>query len=378
MQITNTINCVGCAVCEFSCPVNAIKMEPLIDRLGFLYPIVDETKCVSCKKCKLICTANRQINKNHPLRYEIAQTNNIDDLCTTTSGGVATALAKLFIHKLKGVVYGAALTQKMKVVQTRCVTVDDCDKLKGSKYVQSDSNSVHNSILDDLKEGLPVLYIGTPCQCASMVDFSNYPNFYMCDLVCNGVGSPEVFGKHIEYIERQHKQKITNYVFRPKTSRYLESCELVVFNDTKAVRLFSPWDKWGTLYYNALVMRESCYSCKFTTVDRVGDLTFSDVPEQLMDMCRLNDVKKNGATYLSVNTLKGDYLMEFLHETCSRVITEGVQKGRMKEPVSKPPLTQAFISCYLSNSLEKAKIKVFGTKYKIKCFVIKLINNFGK
>ena len=49
----NKENCCGCSACYAICPVNAIFMEP--DEEGFLYPIVDEEKCVRCYKCISIC-----------------------------------------------------------------------------------------------------------------------------------------------------------------------------------------------------------------------------------------------------------------------------------------------------------------------------------
>jgi len=46
-------NCCGCTACYAICPVHAISMEP--DEEGFLYPIVDEEKCVRCYQCLRVC-----------------------------------------------------------------------------------------------------------------------------------------------------------------------------------------------------------------------------------------------------------------------------------------------------------------------------------
>ena len=49
----NKEECSGCATCYSICPVSAIYMLP--DEEGFLYPWIDETKCVKCKQCVNVC-----------------------------------------------------------------------------------------------------------------------------------------------------------------------------------------------------------------------------------------------------------------------------------------------------------------------------------
>lgn len=45
--------CCGCTACYAICPKNAITMEP--DEEGFLYPDIDEEKCVRCYQCLNVC-----------------------------------------------------------------------------------------------------------------------------------------------------------------------------------------------------------------------------------------------------------------------------------------------------------------------------------
>ena len=46
-------NCCGCSACYAACPVSAIEMKA--DTEGFLYPVIDENKCIKCKKCLSVC-----------------------------------------------------------------------------------------------------------------------------------------------------------------------------------------------------------------------------------------------------------------------------------------------------------------------------------
>lgn len=50
IRILQKDECCGCTACMSCCPTNAIKMQP--DYEGFLYPIVDDSKCIDCGMCQ--------------------------------------------------------------------------------------------------------------------------------------------------------------------------------------------------------------------------------------------------------------------------------------------------------------------------------------
>lgn len=49
----NKEDCCGCAACCTICPKQAIKM--IEDEEGFLYPMIEATKCIRCYKCIQVC-----------------------------------------------------------------------------------------------------------------------------------------------------------------------------------------------------------------------------------------------------------------------------------------------------------------------------------
>lgn len=51
-------DCCGCTACCQSCPLGAISMRP--DNEGFLYPVIDETKCIRCNKCLTVCSFKKR------------------------------------------------------------------------------------------------------------------------------------------------------------------------------------------------------------------------------------------------------------------------------------------------------------------------------
>ena len=52
-NIITPIECCGCSACYNICPKNAISMKENSE--GFLYPFIDEEKCVDCGLCKKVC-----------------------------------------------------------------------------------------------------------------------------------------------------------------------------------------------------------------------------------------------------------------------------------------------------------------------------------
>ena len=46
-------NCSGCTACCAICPQEAISMVE--DEEGFEYPQIDESKCVRCYRCIVVC-----------------------------------------------------------------------------------------------------------------------------------------------------------------------------------------------------------------------------------------------------------------------------------------------------------------------------------
>lgn len=47
-------DCCGCTACFAICPKQAISMVE--DDEGFLYPTIDENRCIGCGLCLKVCT----------------------------------------------------------------------------------------------------------------------------------------------------------------------------------------------------------------------------------------------------------------------------------------------------------------------------------
>lgn len=110
----------------------------------------------------------------------------------SSSGGLAAVVAETFICK-GGVVYGCAFTVPFGFKHVRCVTLEELNALKGSKYVQSNTMGIYKQIASDLRNREKVLLIGTPCQVAAAKNlFKDSDNFFAVDLICHGVPSEKI------------------------------------------------------------------------------------------------------------------------------------------------------------------------------------------
>ena len=164
IKITNPADCCGCTACASICPHNAITMKPNL--LGFLYPVVDESKCMECGLCEKVCAFNDHYDctlvLQQPEAYA-ARHRNIDEVLKSRSGAAFVAISD-YILEVGGVVYGAGYKDHFRVAHKRAITKEERDEFRGSKYVQSDLTGVFRLVKKDLVDGLIVLFSGTPCQ----------------------------------------------------------------------------------------------------------------------------------------------------------------------------------------------------------------------
>lgn len=219
IKIENLEDCCGCTACESICPHDAISMKP--DAMGFLYPTTDPSKCIGCGLCEKVCAFNENydtsFNLPQPDAYA-ARHKNMEEVETSRSGAAFIAISD-YILKQGGVVYGAGYTEHFRVVHKRATTKEERDEFKGSKYVQSDLTGIFRQVKKDLKDGMIVLFSGTPCQTSGLASYIGKrlrENLYLVDIVCHGVPSPSLWKDYIAYLERKKGAEICWVNFRDK------------------------------------------------------------------------------------------------------------------------------------------------------------------
>lgn len=316
----NKILCCGCRACEQICPRNAIEMQE--DEEGFLFPILNKNICNQCKLCSQVCpitNANKTVNK--PGVAYAVQNKDKKILNESSSGGVFSVIALNVLRK-GGLVYGAAFDENMFLSHIRISDEKELQKLRGSKYLQSDTKVTFEQTKQDLRQGTVVYYTGTPCQIAALKLYlrKEYDNLITSDLVCHGTPSQKIFSTVISHIEKEKNGKIVAYSFRDKTIGGWSCSSSSSSYKNNAKNVFLPYNFNMLAYFNAFLQgyihRMSCYKCPFATQERVGDLTLADywgIKEYHPEFHEISD----GVSLVLVNNEKA---MRFWNSYSNKVI----------------------------------------------------------
>lgn len=208
--------CSGCGLCETVCPAQAIKME--YDKSGFIYPVIQKEKCIDCGLCERKCVV-KTVSVEYPRTCYAGVHLDEKIRAKSSSGGMFAALAEYTLEQ-GGVVFGAAVVPKGKIVTVKHIMIknkEELKKLQGSKYVQSDIRECYTNVKQQLAEGKKVLFSGTPCQVAAMKNYlgKEYDDLLLVDLVCHGTPSILHWEKSIEE-KLQKGEKVSAVSFRGK------------------------------------------------------------------------------------------------------------------------------------------------------------------
>lgn len=312
----DNFRCYGCGACKDACPVDAITMEP--DKEGFLYPVIDEEKCIHCDKCKKTCIYNQDSSRNKgeaefPKVYA-AYSKDKGIVENSTSGGMFTPLYKEIISR-GGKVVGVKYDDEMNVVYDIAENEEACEKFRGSKYVWADSNDVKVRVKKLLKEGQHVLFTGSPCQIAGLKSYlgKSYDKLYTVELICHSASSPKAFKKYCDYLEEIYKSKITDFAFRNKFKGVNNPFVLIEFESGSIELEDATRNNFSKAFRNGYIQRPSCYVCEFASLKAgVGDITIGDywgIEEKHPEFA--ND---RGVSLLKINTQKGQELFEKVSE----------------------------------------------------------------
>jgi len=300
INIKNKADCCGCTACASVCSHDAIRMQS--DDLGFVYPVVDTDKCTDCGLCEKACAFHPDYDKKEnlgtPLVYAVRH-KNIKEVETSRSGAMFVALSDWILEQ-GGVVYGAGYTGHFRVTHKRAVTKEERDEFKGSKYVQSDMNTVFRQVKADLKNGLKVLFSGTPCQTsglrASLLN-TKTDNLFICDIVCHGVPSPRFWADYLAFIEKKQNDTVIKVDFRDKNRfGWAAHKESFTFTDTYT---------YTYTFYKHIMFRHSCGVCHFTNLQRPSDITIADFWGWQKAVGEEFNADDKGVSLVLVNTEKG-------------------------------------------------------------------------
>ena len=305
-------SCSGCSACYAICPVNAISM--VADREGFLYPQIDEGKCIHCGLCQKACPFHADYPRSDGAgqisqQYYAVVHKDPQIQSTSRSGGAFAAMAQAILAS-GGSVYGVALDDDLQAYTTSITRSNQLPSLQGSKYVQSNKKDSFRQVRADLEAGRTVLFSGTGCEVSGLISYLRHcrvcmDQLYTCDLVCHGAPSPLIWKENLAQIQKRLGGKIDRVSFRDKHFGWHSHIESYQSGEKT---LYA--NRYTSLFYSHVCLRPSCSNCKFCNYDRCSDITIGDFwgCEQLA----LSEDISKGISLLMINTSKGSKLLETL------------------------------------------------------------------
>lgn len=361
MLSTKMDSCVGCGACENICPVKAISMQENSE--GFLYPVVDADLCVSCNKCNKACPVQKDEKKAVKSTAYAAWNKDSAVLRQSSSGGVFSVLAQYVLAK-GGAVFGAALDEKNVVKHILIDNADDLEKLRGSKYVQSEIGHILVKAEELLKSGRQVLFSGTPCQVAGLSSYlgKDFDNLLTVDVACHGVPSPKVWQKYLSELG----DDVSQINFRDKKGGWKKYC-FSYEADGKKICGAAKQNIFFKGFLKNLFLRKSCGACQFANMCRPGDFTLAD----FWGIQKLNRKLDNfqGTSLVLSNTPKADKVLEECQESFTKLQKVPLEKAVRRNKVLYQSLKahnarDAFFSLYGDQSFsELTAAKLYKDEY---------------
>ena len=304
--------CTGCGACQNICPKDAITM--LTDDCGFDYPRISQDKCIDCGRCEKVCPIVHPLvhkeNSDTPTVYA-AWSLNEDTRYNSTSGGAFSELA-LQIFKKGGAVAGAVYSENHMVYHTVAFDENGLQKIRQSKYIQSETRDVFRQIKSLLNQNREVIFCGTPCQVAGLNTFldKNYDNLITVDFICRGSNSPKAYRKWLDMLEARYHSKATRVWFKNKELGWNCFSTRVDFKNGKIYRK----DRYKDLFMRGyleknLYIRPCCGDCPFKGLPRQSDLTLADFwkVESTLD-------EDKGTSMILVNSERGKMILDSAKE----------------------------------------------------------------
>lgn len=324
MQLPNSIgksDCCGCKACAEICPKHCISMEA--DDDGFFYPQINQEQCVSCGLCAKVCPVTfKDFYPNSEVEAYVGAHNNEQVVYESSSGGAFTAICQAVIRQ-GYTVYGARYTDDLQVIHDCATTEEDCNAFKKSKYILSDTNGCFGKVAQQLKKSEPVLFSGTPCQCAALQKYLEARNVSRDSLItvsilCRGTPSQKVFDIHRKELEEQHGAALTGFTFRSKASingKLNARSATLTFSDGTTQTLDATTNAFLKAYYSGLFTRSSCGTCRFARMERMTDITLGDAWGINKLYPELDPMK--GVSLIFAATPQGKALVKSLEDTMS-------------------------------------------------------------
>lgn len=375
----STEDCCGCGACANKCGVKAITMQE--NEEGFLYPVINEDTCTGCEQCLKVCPVlnAKSENTDNPKCYAVMASDEIRS--KSSSGGMFTLLAEYILNK-GGFVCGAAYDEKWNVHQIIIDKAADLDKLRSSKYMQSNTGKCYAEIEKLLKSNKEVLFSGTPCQVAGLNTFlgKKYDNLLTVEVLCHGAPSYKIFKKYLDEINIDVSD--INYLnFRDKSVSWRSDYLTIDTKDGKRFQKNIPECSYEKGFHAGLYNRLSCAPCKYARLPRQADFTIADWWGISKFAPEMNDTR--GTSLVLINNHKAEDIFKEIIPTFYKIKEIPLENAKKSvnvtiyRPLERHGMRKKFFNNIENMSLTKAVDICLQNHYDASLTCIWYGSNYG-
>lgn len=366
--------CCGCGACENICPKKCIDI--VCDKEGFEYPKVNEQDCIDCGLCVRTCPWEGKTQAS-PIKIYGLKAKDKELQYKSSSGGAFLTIANHLLNE-GYVVFGATYTDDYsKVEHVKIETCSDLNRLRGSKYVQSNLSDIFTQIKNLLNSGRKVAFSGTGCQVAALKLFlrnKEYDGLVTIDILCHGVPSPLLFKEFIKRVSGRYG-KILSMNMKDKTDGW--GAQKIKVEAERPVPQ-SVLNLWSSIFYSRVALRPSCYECKFMSLERSGDISLGDfwgvekVDKEFTD--------KAGVSLALFGTTKGLKIYETLSSHFEGIEVSGEEclQPVLVGPEKAPGWRMQFWDTYYKFGFDEIAYRYWGIAFvnKLRLKINRIIRRF--
>ena len=267
--------------------------------------------------------------------------------------------------------------------------MDEIELFNGSKYTRSNIKGIYNSVADDLINERKVLFSGTPCQVSGLIKYLEHVNvqtgnLFTIDIICHGSPNPQILRDYVAWLEKKYQSEVVKISFRDKSVGWKRYPTKVYFKNGKVLRRSYNAQLYMRMYFSLLILDKRCYSCRFSSLERTGDITLGDFwgVDKIMPEIPMG----KGISLMIVTSEKGNEIVETLNKTLheDEFLKEYVgdeflnYQHNLNRPTEKPALYEEFWMDYKKHGFEYVvkKYRFDTAKGRAKYFVKSLLIRF--
>lgn len=289
----------------------------------------------------------------------------------SSSGGLFTALSDAFLNSGNAVASCLYNYKTDKVEFKIYQDINTRDSARGSKYIQASIENGFKNIYEWLTKNPEnfIIAFGTGCQMDGLRRYLELKKLrnrvIIVDIICHGATSPGLWEKYLT--DRNLKGKLDYISFKDKRNGWHNPTVFVKSNGEEiSIKDFSEW------FYGEWAIRESCYRCPFTKIERDTDITIGDYWGIEKAIPKFAD--EMGVSLALIHSEEG---LELFDSIKDKIVIQESDKNnclqpRLVSPSNKPEDREQFWS-----DVENMGIEYCLENYKQKEIVIPFWRKFG-